>query len=324
MDILEIRDLLARSAGSKEPGETLRIPEGRHFLWIVEGKAVWQTAGGATRELEGGVIAHDVIGPGVATFEEPSNYIWFDGGDPLGFDPRAAVYHQLLASHNQGVGEALLKNLPVKSGDIWVDIGTGTGAMIAALNQVCKPNDPVWIFGVDRAGRMMDEAWKSTEDADIPTWFVQRDLAQLRWPREMVDGVTALLLFHLLDDLEVILNNIFQALKPGGRLLYAVSADQNPFVKMIMRQLRGPGDFFKRGQKQIQKQVLDAGFVIEQERTYEDSIALESPQAMLDLISSIGGPATRGLRHDIVPPTRIPRMFQLVWALKPSREVMTR
>ena len=171
---------------------------------------------------------------------------------------------------------------------------------------------------------MMDEAWKSTADAGNPAWFVEHDLAKLRWPRGMVDGVTALLLFHLVDDLEVILSNVFQALKPGGRLLYAASADQNPFVKMIMRQLQGPEDFFKRGQKQIQKQVLGAGFVIEQERTYEDSISVKNPEAMLDLISSIGGPATRGIRHDIVPPQRIPRVFQLVWALKPSGKVMAR
>lgn len=323
MDTTEIRDLMARGAGRKGLGETLRLPEGRHLLWMADGKAVWQTDGGVKQDLEGGVTVHYVIGPGVVTFEESSNFVWFDGGDPLGFDPRAAVYHKLLASHNQGVGEALLENFPVKSGDIWVDIGTGTGAMVAALSQVFKPNHPVWILGVDRAGRMLSKAWESTRDTGIPTWFVERDLAKLRWPRSMVDGVTALLLFHLVDDLEMILSRVFLALRPGGRLLYAVSADQNPFVKMIMRQLRGPGDFFKRGQEQIQKQVLGAGFVIEQERTYEDSIAVENPEAMLDLISSIGGPATRGLRRDIVPPKRIPRVFHLVWAKKPSQGAVT-
>ena len=317
MDITQIRDLTARGAGRKMLGDTLPIPEGRHFLWIIDGMAVWQADSGAKQVLESGLTVHDVTGPGMATFEESSNYVWFEGGDPLGFDPRAAVYHKLLAAHNQGVGEALVESLPAKSGDIWVDIGTGTGAMVAALGKACQPYAPVWIFGVDRAGRMMDEAWKSTADDGIPAWFVERDLAKLRWPRGMVDGVTALLLFHLVDDLEGILRQVFQALKPGGQLLYAVSADQNPFVKMIMRQLQGPGDFFKRGQQQIQQDVLRAGFLIERERTYEDSIAVENPEAMLDLISAIGGPATRGLRRDIVPPATIPRAFQLVWAKKP-------
>ncbi|NMP23968.1 class I SAM-dependent methyltransferase [Sulfobacillus harzensis] len=280
-------------------------------------------AGGASQQrvLEAGPEVHDITGPGVATFQAPGDYAWFDGGDPLGFDPRASLYHKLLASHNQGVGEALVERLPLKPGELWVDIGTGTGAMVAALqNHARSNNGPIWIFGIDRAGRMMDEAWESASNRGIPAWFIQRDLIDLSWPRGMVDGVTALLLFHLVDDLDAILRRAFQALKPGGRLLYAVSADSNPFVQMIMHQLEGPGDFFKRGQQKIRHHVVQAGFVIEQERTHQDIITVDNPEAMRDLISSIGGPATRGIRRDIVPPSTIPRVFQLVWAQKPSEE----
>ncbi len=320
MDIARIEGLNVRRAGRAEPGETLAIPDGRHLLWIIEGSAGWRSSSGDEQLMEADLAVFEVAGSGVVTFRTPSLYAWVDAGDPLGFDPRAALYRQLLASKNQGIGKGLVEDLPLNPGDLWVDMGTGTGAMVTALQERARSIGPIWILGVDRAGRMVDEAWQASANDQSPAWFVQHDLSDLSWPHRRVDGVSALLLFHLVDDLDTILQSAYQALRPGGRLLYAISADSNPFVHMIMKQLRGPGDFFKRGQQKIEQAVLKAGFTIERKWLYEDIITLQNPEAMRDLIASIGGPASRGLRADILPPSAIPRVFQLVWAQKPYEE----
>ncbi len=320
MDIARIEGLNLRRAGRAGRGETLALPLGRHLLWIIDGSAGWQSSSGDEQLMEAGLAVFEVAGPGVMTFRDPTHYAWFDAGDPLGFDPRAALYHKLLASKNQGVGDGLVEDLPFNPGELWVDIGTGTGAMVAALQERARSIGPIWILGVDRAERMVEEAWRASAKGQSPAWFVQHDLEDLPWPHRMVDGVSALLLFHLVDDLDAILRSVYQALKPGGRLLYAISADSNPFMHMIMKQLRGPGDFFKRGQQKIEQAVLKAGFTIERERLHKDIITLDNPEAMRDLIASIGGPASRGIRPDILPPSTIPRVFQLVWAQKPYEE----
>lgn len=320
MDIARIEGLNLRRAGRAERGETLAVPQGRHLLWIIDGSAGWQSSSGDEQLMEANLTVFEVVGPGVVTFRDPTHYAWIDAGDVLGFDPRAALYHQLLASKNQGIGEALVEDLPLSPGELWVDMGTGTGAMVTALQERARSIGPVWIIGVDRAGRMVDEAWQASANDQSPAWFVQHDLSDLHWPHRRVDGVSALLLFHLVDELDVILRSVYQALRPGGRLLYAISVDSNPFVHMVMKQLRGPGDFFKRGQLKIEQAVLNAGFTLEREWLYEDIITLQNPEAMRSLIASIGGPATRGLRPDILPPSTIARVFRLVWAQKPFEE----
>ena len=85
---------------------------------------------------------------------------------------------------------------------------------------------------------------------EAPAWYVGRNLAAVQWPED-------------------------------GELRC------NPFVRMIMHQLKGPGDFFKRGEKQIRQSVLRAGFEVTRDDIYHDEIVLDDPEAMVRLISSI-------------------------------------
>ncbi len=304
-------------AGQKDPDERLLISDGRQALWLINGSAEWRPRSGRPMAMEPSEAVYELVGPGAVSFLESSHYVWLEAWDELGFGPRAEMYRMLMESRNRGVGQALAAVLPVARGQIWVDIGTGTGAMVQALQERAATHESVWILGIDRASRMIDQAW-CHPSADVPAWFVAQDLLALRWPQRMFDGVSALLLLHLVEDLDGLLGNVYNALKPGGLFAYAVSSDANPFVRMIMHQLAGPGKFFKQGQAKIRQSVVRTGFEIIRSETYRDVIALDNPKAMTELIGSIGGPGSQGLRKDVTPPPSIERVFDLVWAKRPG------
>lgn len=312
----ELRGSRIGGAGQKDPGEHLDMPAGRQALWLIDGGAEWHTQSCTQVTVDPGDAVHELIGPGTLRFLEKSHYVWLESWDALGFGPRATLYRTLMEPRNRGIGHGLAAGLPLRAGQIWVDIGTGTGAMVQALQEQAAGHGPIWILGIDRASRMMEEAWRRPR-GEVSAWFVAQDLLAVAWPECAFDGITALLLLHLVEDIDRLVGDLYRALKPGGLFAYAVSSDTNPFVRMIMHQLTGPGDFFKRGQEKIRQSVLSAGFEIVRSETYQDEIVLDNPKAMLELIGSIGGPASRGLRADITPPQSIERQFALVWAQKP-------
>ncbi len=301
-------------AGIGDTEQTREVPAGRHAFWLAQGQAIWTGSDGVGIQWEAADTVYEVSGPGVLKVMEACRYLWLEGSDPLGFGLRAILYRTIMEPRNYGVGKALAQGLSLPSDTLWADIGTGTGAMVKALQELSAP--PGLIVGVDQSVRMMSQALDEAVPT-APSWFVAHDVLTLRWPKDFLDGISALLLFHLVDKIDDLIARLYAALKPGAMLIYAVSSDSNPFVRMIMRQLEGPGDFFKQGQQKIRESVLAAGFQIVRSDPYRDEIALENPDAMRTLISSIGGPASRGIRADIVPPKSIQRIFDLVWAQKP-------
>lgn len=306
---------LVVDVGHKGPGEALEISPGRYGLWLIDGQVQWKPKGVPEEDLMPQDETYDLYGPGTLNFSQASHFMLVESSDELGFNARAPLYRTLMEARNREVGRALAEGLKVDPRQIWIDIGTGTGAMVQALQEL--DSGPGWIIGVDRALRMIDEAWRRGSSPS-PAWFVAHDLLTIRWPHQVFDGATALLVLHLVDDIDQLLGRLYQSLKPGGVFAYAASSDANPFVQMIMHQVDHPGNFFKRGQGKIRKSVTEAGFEIIRQETYQDRITLDNPQAMVELISSIGGPASRGIRRDIVPPTSIDRVFDLVWAQKPA------
>lgn len=303
--------------GRVAQGSTLDIPATSPlWLWLTEGRARRMDSRSREREAIRAPEIYPVDSSVRLECLEDCTYVLLEPGkDPLGFGERVHGYHVMMEERNRAVGKALAQGLTLRGGQIWVDVGTGTGAMVEALRETAQ--EPLWVFGVDQARRMIQHAWER-QDPSFSAWYIERDVLRLPWPTAMLDGVTALLVLHLVEDIDPLLHRIFRALKPGGTFAYAVSADGNPFVRMIMRQLNGPGDFFQRGQKRIHDALLRTGFQIGATAVYRDEIRVDSPEAMRALIQSIGGPASRGLRDDVSPPPVVERVFDLVWAFKPG------
>jgi ubiquinone/menaquinone biosynthesis C-methylase UbiE len=311
--VANIVDAQLLQIGRASQNEILEIPESGAWIWLIEGKAQWKDQVNDGALLERADLAYEIPSGTVLNTLEACQFVWLRPATDLGFGAHAAGYRAEMESRNANIGRALVRNIPFTPGQTWVDVGTGTGAMISVLYEA-NPN--IWVLGVDQSPKMLQEAWRHHGSA-YPVWLVERPLEALYWPHNMIDGVTALLVLHLVDHVEQVVREIFQALKPGGMFAYAVSADGNPFVRMVMRQLATPGTFFRRGSEPIHRAVQQVGFNIERREIYSDRIELPSPEAMRALISDIGGPASRGLRDDIVPPKAIDRRFELVWAIKP-------
>lgn len=182
---------VSREAGSRCPRDARRCGSWR------EGRF---DDGRAPTALSAGPALHRVKRPGTVAFHQPSIWVWLDGGDPLGFGARAPAYRQVMEAKNLSVGRALADGLDVQPRQIWVDIGTGTGAMLQVLRERAAAAGAIWMVGVDRAVPMLDEA-RRHGDAGAPAWLVADDLDTRAWPDAMLDGVTALLLLHLVDDL---------------------------------------------------------------------------------------------------------------------------
>lgn len=302
-----------RETGRKEAGEDLTLPEGLFGLYLLDGEAQWFGNGTDTALLGADDTPHRLIGPGRLLWRTPGRYVLLAEGDALGFGGRAFAYRTLIETHNRDVGRALARGIDLQAGQTWVDLGTGTGAMIQALAESGRPD--IWVLGIDRADPMLEEAWRHS-DIPFPTWYVGRDLLALPWPKERFDGITALLVLHLVDDLGSLSARCLQALKPGGVLAYAVSSDANPFLHLVMKQLDGPGRFFKQGAAKIHRVIRETGFEILDRKTYREEIRVTGPDVMRHLIGSIGGPGSVGLREDVSMPAAVTREFELVWARK--------
>lgn len=130
-------------AGHQNPGRRVDMPAGRHTLWQEDFQEPAALAPSDT--------LYELTGPGTLEFIEFSSYIWIEPGDPLGFGERAALYQTLMETRNRDVGQALAAGLTLRPEQIWVDIGTGMGAMVQAFQEQAPRDGTLWIFGIDQA-----------------------------------------------------------------------------------------------------------------------------------------------------------------------------
>lgn len=224
------------------------------------------------------------------------------------FDKKASAYAQLVDHFNAEVGEALIHGLPPTSDGVWVDMGTGTGAM-ARLVQRRYPQ--AMVLGVDASRRMLLEAKRMTpREASI--WYVEGDVGTMPWPPSRFTGVTALLSLHLVDELPALLANVGQALKPGGLMAAALSSVDNPWFRFLAQNLAGGLPFFRHGTPRILRLLEEAGFTVATE-TFTQPLPL-SPDQVRAMLEAIGPVAARGLPPDTVMPETMVRQFLLVYA----------
>lgn len=293
-------------------GETRVIGLGT-LIWVLEGSVVAKNGSGHTQYTEGQSFVNAYPGCEVQAVENarlvevprPS-----DEGDAFG--RRASAYAQRMEALNAEIGEQLAKDLSNGSG-VWLDLGTGTGAMARILSE--RMPDAT-VVGIDQSAGMLAEARRRTFREKI--WYVASALEQLDWPVDTFDGATALLSLHLLEKIEPVLAGLHRALKPGAPLLAALSAPDNPFLNLVMHNLTSPGRFFRYGQDKVLKAMKTWGFDIVRIETVNQSVSMPSPDEVGQLLKSIGAVAAAGLRADLTPfmPSVIVRKFSLVSAQK--------
>ncbi|WP_457641900.1 class I SAM-dependent methyltransferase [Persephonella sp.] len=101
----------------------------------------------------------------------------------------------------------LVKNTP--EGNIFVDVGTGTGEVVKKINQVYPDTK---VVGIDVAFKMLKTASKKTGSRDL---FIQASAYQMPFKNNSVDAVLSSLVFRHLDD-EKAVSEFNRILKDGG------------------------------------------------------------------------------------------------------------
>jgi ubiquinone/menaquinone biosynthesis C-methylase UbiE len=124
------------------------------------------------------------------------------------YSQRADAYDSLWSPVIRPVGERLLEQLPLSGARRIIDVGTGAGALLPAI-QRAAPNAAV--FGVDRSEGMLRLA-NQKHLGPVALMDVQR----LGLPTEDFDvAVVAFVLFHLPNP-ERCIAEVLRVLRPGG------------------------------------------------------------------------------------------------------------
>ena len=97
-----------------------------------------------------------------------------------------------------------------------VDVGTGTGRMLALLAEQAET-----ATGIDRSPEMLRLARAKLDGSAVPVHLMQGDVARLPLADASADTVVIHQLLHYLPDPAQALDEVARILAPGGRLLVA-------------------------------------------------------------------------------------------------------
>lgn len=155
------------------------------------------------------------------------------------FDAIAGRYDLMNRVMTLGQDQRWRKYVVHKAGDVngvtSLDLATGTGD-IAALMEATFPQTKV--IGADFAENMLKEARRRFQNSHID-WYAC-DANVLPFGESVFDSVTFGYLLRNVDDVGVVLREVFRVLKPGGRVvcLDTTPPEKNllyPFVRLYLK-----------------------------------------------------------------------------------------
>ena len=114
--------------------------------------------------------------------------------------------------------EEIVPMFGLKTGQIVLDLGTGTGVMIHFLVRAVGPSGSV--IAIDYAEKMIQKC--KAKYSHIPNVAIElQDVEELDLPSDFFDVVTCFGLFPHLENKEKALRHMNRVLKHGGRLIIA-------------------------------------------------------------------------------------------------------
>ena len=119
---------------------------------------------------------------------------------------------------------ALIHGGGVGAGEVWADLGAGTGNFTRALAELLGPNGTV--YAVDRDARALDAQRNSGVSHAAANVVLRQGDATRPLDLPPLDGLLLANLLHFIRDQEGLLGRLCAHLKPGGRLVI-VEYDQS-------------------------------------------------------------------------------------------------
>lgn len=111
---------------------------------------------------------------------------------------------------------ALHRLLPDLSNLNVLDLGCGFGDFA----RFARERGAASVMGVDISARMLEDAKTRTRDPAIT--YVRSSIDEYKPPSQSFDLVVSSLALHYVEDYASVAERVFNALKPGGRLLFSV------------------------------------------------------------------------------------------------------
>ncbi|MGN0400358.1 MAG: class I SAM-dependent methyltransferase [Blautia sp.] len=135
------------------------------------------------------------------------------------WNKRSEVYDdQVLKVYKNAYKKTIKRSLPYLDQDkILLDLGCGTGVVTIPLAKHVK-----MITAIDTSEDMMSRAWGKAEKKKIENIeFCHTDILKLDKEPESFDVITAFNLLLYVKEKQIVLNRIWELLKPGGVFLSA-------------------------------------------------------------------------------------------------------
>jgi SAM-dependent methyltransferase len=129
----------------------------------------------------------------------------------------ADAYERFMGRWSRGLAPLLVRFADVRDGDALLDIGSGTGALAAAM-AVAAPSSR--IVGVDPAPAYV--AFAQSRVAGALVRFEEGDAQQLRFPDGTFDRTLSLLVVNFIPDRAKAVAEMARVTRPGGTVAAAV------------------------------------------------------------------------------------------------------
>lgn len=122
---------------------------------------------------------------------------------------------------------ALQKMLPPIAGERIVDLGCGYGWFCRWAQQ----QGAAQVLGLDVSEKMLTRAREMTTESEID--YQRADLETLTLPAESLDLAYSSLALHYLHNIDGLFTTLYQALKPGGKLVFSA---EHPIYTAAVKQ----------------------------------------------------------------------------------------